>query len=174
MKLSDKIANCKTCLNNAKYIDSINPNELFQNTWIDIWEFEQRNPKKASEVVDHVFYFFRAMRRRKNREERKTVHHYDIDNLNETLIKEVVISSDIPCQAFLEEWLKEKHEDEIEVFYRNIITLTINCKKKRDLVEMLDISPNSFYEQLNKAKQKLRDDFFRITNNNDIYNDIVV
>lgn len=175
MKLSDKIANCPICWEYAKSIDSVNADELFQQAWLDVWQYQNNNPDKSSQVMNHQNYFYGALKRKYWYNKRTKRYYVSLDQINESKIQtSEEVTPDIPSEAFILEWISSKPENEIDMFYKNIITLVLRCKSIRDATRMCEIHPNRFYEYLKNAKQKLKDDFILSTNPNDIRGDIMV
>ena len=163
MKLTDKISNCEKCKSYAKMVDPVNYDDLFQDTWLDIWKYEERNPKKASEVVHHSTYFFRALRMNfLNKNKKKTILK-NIDDINEKNIFSLNEPDSIPCEKFLYEWIDSKPEDELDFFYKNIINLVLQCGKVKDAIKLSNIKRSYFFIYYKTAKQKLKDDYILLT-----------
>ncbi len=175
MKLSEKISTCKICRENANWIDPNNADDLFQQAWLDIWEFEQRNPIKASQVRNYKSYFFRTLKTRMWNNAKAKRHFLDIDFVNESKVQEVEESDpNTPSEAFLLEWINSSPENEIDHFYKNIITLVLRCKNNNDAIRMLKMCRKEFYSHLKNAKQKLKDDFILSSNLDHIHRDSMV
>lgn len=166
MTLSERIANCPKCKEYSKIISPTGADDLFQNAWLDVWNYEQREPKKANSVKYHSTYFYRVLRMNYINSQRKIKKDIiPIERVNEGKIIMDDSVDQIPPEAFLIEWMAQPPKDEIDLFYKNIITLVLRCKNTEDAIRMCNVKRTYFYKYLKIAKQKLKNDFILSTSN---------
>jgi len=154
---SELIATDPECLKMARVLCPSNYLELFNETWLQVRESEL----DGVVVRDYRNYFFKALRNNgfKKQKEIVIVEHFE---------------SNIPCRQFLWDFLKtENLNDDLE-FYKNILTLAVVCKNKRDAAKYAEMTKTQFYVHLNKAKQLLKDEYFRTTTDNNFDFDSLV
>lgn len=171
MTTSEQIMNCSTCRNYAKSIDPINHDDLFQDAWLRIFEKEQRDP--AWKAKAYKYYFYRTLKNA-HHDRKKAQQRYEwTEEIDE--IKDYQEDRDgIPCEAFLIEWTTERTDDEDEQFYKNIVTLVLRCKNTHDAIRMCQISKTKFFEYLRTAKQKIRNEYIKTTDNSNSDNNKLV
>ena len=99
---------------------------------------------------------------------KKVKHLANIETTPEKQIKEVYDSQDLPCKAFINEWIDEPTDDEDILFLKNIITLALYSKQINHAIKMIGISRASFWKYHKIAKQKLYDDY-HATNTHNLY-----
>lgn len=167
MTLTNKIANCKICLDYAKVIGGKNYKDLFQDAWLDVREYEIKHPEKAAQVKNHSSYFYTALHFRNIRNNNKYLkYRKHVKRYLEELEDFEGVGPDY-CEAFLYEWVNNRTGEELEDFYKEIIHLVAVCKTKKTAYELAEMPKSKFYEYYKQAEKQLRDDFTRITNNND-------
>lgn len=169
MTLSQKIANDTKCRHDAKAFTSSEDDELFQNAWIKVYNYEQKNKDKASQVNNHRAFFFRVLRSefidsvRKNK-----VRTLDIERINETQI--IDLDEELKTyKEYLTDWLEESPSDEMDLFYKNIINLVIICGSVKSAIDMCQMGKTKFNHYLQEAKQKFKNDFNRNANSDNLH-----
>lgn len=141
----------------AKVISPSNFLELFNETWLQVRESEL----DGVQIKNHRSYFFIALRN----------NSY---SKNKELPKVEYFESNTPGSAFLWDWINKKTTDEDEQFYKNIITLAVVCKNKKDAFKFAGLSKFIFDKHLETAKQLIKDEYNRTTINNDFdFNSLV-
>ena len=168
MTLSEQIANCDVCKQYAKMIDPVNHDDLFQEGWMLVWEFENKKPKKAKEVRNHKRYFYSVLKHKFYKDFKSKVRHVDVDVIDESQIIELS-QDNLPPLAYMIEWMTERPDNQIALFYKNIFTLAIVCKNARDAAKYCGMSKSLFYLHYKKAKQQLKDDYLSTANPDHIH-----
>jgi hypothetical protein len=154
---SELIATDIECLKMARLISRQNYQELFNDTWLRIRELEL----KGLVIKDYRNYFFKALRN----------NSFEKPQLK---IQVEFYESQTPGEQFLYDWINSESKDDDDVFYKNIITLAIKCKNKRDAFKFAEMDRDKWYKYFNHAKQLLKDEYFRTTTVNDFDFDSLV
>jgi hypothetical protein len=169
MTLSQKIANDPKCRHDARAFDASNSDELFQNAWLKVYNYEQKNKEKAELINNHRAFFFRTLRSEFIDSVRKNKRRFlDIDKINETRI--IDLDEELKTyKDYLTDWLEETPSDEMNLFYKNIINLVLICGSVKSAVEMCPMGKTKFNHYLQEAKQKFKDDFNRNANSDNLH-----
>ena len=65
-------------------------------------------------------------------------------------------------------------DDELQKFYKNILTLVVYCKNTSDAIEMCKMSRAKFYEYKQQAIKQLIHDYTGASGDNHIHSDDLV
>ena len=164
MTLSEKIANDPKCREAGKVFSPNDFDELFQNAWIRVFNYEKRNPEKASEVRNYRSFFFRTMKSEFIDSTRRSKRRLlNIDDISETRIIDNQEESK-NYNDHLSEWLEKKPTDEMDLFYKNIISLVIISGSVKAAVENCPMGKTKFNYYLQEAKRKYKNEYNRDAN----------
>jgi len=164
MTLSQKIANDPSCKEAAKVFSKNDHDELFQNAWIKVFNYEKRNPEKAEAVKSYKSFFFRTLKSEFIDSTRRIKRRLlNIDEISESRI--VSNNEEVKTYVdFLNDWIEEEPSDEMDLFYKNIINLVIICGSVKAAVEMCPMGKTKFNHYLQEAKRKFKYEFDRNAN----------
>ena len=156
MKASEIIIKSVVCRQASYNIYPNDPDELFNTCWLIIKEKELADDTWTPKDPKH--YFLRMMKNKVNdwRKKRKFVN---IEKIPETDIEDPYLASDIPCKAFVNEWINETTDDENLLFLKNIITLALYSKEINDAIKSTGISRTAFWRYHKLAKKRIYDDY---------------
>ena len=165
VKASEIIIKSIVCRSASSNIYPQDPDELFNTCWLTVKEKELLDPKWKPN--DPKYYFLRMMRN-KAIDWKKRITLCSIDNVPESKVVELhhFKNPNIPCQAFLTEWLEPTTNDDDLLFLKNIITLALYSKEINHAIKSTGISRTAFWRYHKIAKQRLYDDYHASNNNN--------
>jgi hypothetical protein len=158
LSVSDEILNCQKCEDYAKKIDPHNWRELFNIAWLKIRE---RELKDHDFSVRYYKTYFQTVLYNCKMDLIKT--DKKIIRLNSEKLDLFYDESDpdkwIRESAALHTWINRKPNGEFDLFLRNIITLTLHSKCRKDAIDLTGMSKRSFQKYLKQAKQKIKNEY---------------
>jgi hypothetical protein len=153
--LSDRIIRDPICIRIARKADPKNYAETFNASWLLIRELELR---KNIEVTDHRAYFKKVVRNYLLNQYRTDSKQFTVD------VQESITRF---CPADVEAWCNKRTGNDVDDFYREILTLSIKCKNIEDAIRMTEMHRTIFFNHLKEAKKRFKDDLLRGTDSAD-------
>lgn len=160
---SNKIIKSDACKIVAAQLYPVDPDELFQDCWLDYREREINqnfNP-------DNPIRYFIVMMKNKSIAWKKQIKTVEIKDVAEVKNEENNIDFET-----LNEWLESDSGNDNEMFLKNILTLAIYCDDINQACKVSEMSRWSFWKYRKIAINKFYE-YYRNTINNDCYRNLM-
>lgn len=169
LRASDKIANCEKCKKTAKKLAGRDWRELFQDTWLKIWEYEE----KGNRINDPVSYFYiiarNASKYRKTTNEDYQIKYVFTEDI--TKVKPRKEGLDIPRQdlrRIAKSYIDSKTGDDEKDYYRYFLDAIMQHDTIAEAAKEIGLGKTCFYNSLASLKQILQEELNRENDSRDI------
>jgi len=167
---SDLVLGLESCREAAGKFYPLDPDELFNRTWLLLRESELRRPQWV--VNDVEAYFIRMLKNESiaiKKENSKTVQ------LSNALAEDAPIEDvRVERELMLLDWLESDSDSEFTVFCKNILTLAMYSENINQACEVADIKRNAFWKYRKAAINKFYEDTNYFADSNHVFGHTLV
>lgn len=168
-KASDLIATCETCRQYAIVIGGPDSDDLFNDAWLKIRNYEIRYPERV--IRNHKTLFYSALRglmldSKQSAYNRKTLFTDIITVVDENNAFDFPDVWEVESNI-LHDWLRRRTQDEHLRFLKNIVALVLKCKSVVAAAQATEdetgqrMSLRTFFKYLGEAKKEIDYEYFK-------------